>query len=59
MVLVRMLTHDRRKRILQEGREKADAEWEAWNQRREAHEEANPGVPFDEPPPSARKRPNS
>ena len=67
MVLVKMLTHDRRERILQEGREEglqegreeADAVWGAWNQRREAHEVANPGVPFVEPPPSARRHPAS
>ena len=62
-----MLTQDRRERILQEGlreglqeglregQEKADAEWDAWNQRREAHEKDHPGVPFTEPPPSAQR----
>ena len=32
----------------------ADAEWEAWNDRRIQAEQR--GEPFDEPPPSARRR---
>ena len=32
----------------------ADAEWEAWNERRMQAEQR--GEPFEEPPPSARRR---
>ena len=36
------------------GRSESDAEWDAWNQRRLQAEQR--GEPFDEPPPSARRR---
>ena len=41
-------------RAVAEGRRGADAEWEAWNQRRMQAEQR--GEPFGEPPPSARRR---
>ena len=41
-------------RAVAEGRRESDAEWEAWNERRLDAEQR--GEPFDEPPPSARRR---
>ncbi len=41
-------------RAIAEGRRGADAEWEAWLQRRMQAEQR--GEPFEEPPPSARRR---
>ena len=41
------------KKLMDEGRKQANAEWEAWLKRR-LKAEAN-GEPFDEPPPSERE----
>ena len=41
------------KKLIAEGQQKADAEWEAWLRRRD-EAQAN-GQPFDEPPPSQRR----
>ena len=41
-------------RAVAEGRSESDAEWDAWLQRRTQAEQR--GEPFEEPPPSARRR---
>ena len=50
--LRRTLLEPLKERQRMEGWEKADAEWRAWNARREKAEAK--GEPFDEPPPAAR-----
>ena len=41
------------RKLIAEGQQKADAEWEAWLKRRD--EAQSNGQPFDEPPPSQRR----
>ena len=41
------------RKLIAEGQQKADAEWESWLRRRD-EAQAN-GQPFDEPPPSQRR----
>ena len=57
MVIAGIWSERRERKAREEGRQLQQAEWEAWNRRRQEAEDQ--GVPFDEPPPKLESRPGS
>ena len=54
MVLAELWLERRERKAREEGRQLQQAEWEAWNRRRQEAEAK--GIPFDEPPPELESR---
>jgi hypothetical protein len=55
MVLAAIWSERRERKAREEGRHFQQAEWEAWNRRRQ--EAGDQGVPFNEPPPELENQP--
>ena len=57
MVIAGIWSERRERKAREEGRQLQQAEWEAWNRRRQEAEDQ--AVPFDEPPPELESQPVS
>ena len=57
MVIAGIWSERRERKAREEGRQLQQAEWEAWNRRRQEAEDQ--GIPFDESPPELENQPES